>query len=227
MKLAALYSGGKDSTFAIIKAKKDGNEITHLITIFPKREDSYMFHYPCIKLTKFQAESIGIKHIIKKSSGNKYEELEDLKNVLKNLKGKIDGVLTGAVSSNYQKSRIDSICDSLGLVNISPLWGKDAYELLKEELKEGLDIIIVAVATNALDESWLGKKLNFENIKELKKMSIKKPFNIQFEGGEAESFVENSPIFKNKIIINDFDKFWDSKTSSGYIIVKKTSIIPK
>ncbi len=221
MRLAALYSGGKDSTFAIMEAKKKGHEVTHLITIAPKKSDSYMFHYPCIELTKLQAEAMGIQQLWKDSSGEKEAELEDLRKVLEGLREQVDGVLSGAVSSVYQMSRVDSICKSLGLNNVAPLWGKDAYDLLREEVNSGLEIIITSVSTAGLDKTWLGKKLNAIAVEELRMLAKRLPFNIQFEGGEAETFVTDCPLFKQKIVIEDFEKVWDSKTSSGHIVVKK------
>lgn len=227
MRLAALYSGGKDSTFAMMEAKKKGHEITHLITIAPKRSDSYMFHYPCIELTKLQAESMGIQQIWRESSGEKEKELQDLVGVLSGLKGEVDGVLSGAVSSVYQRARIDAICKSLGLNNVAPLWGKDAYDLLREEVNSDLEIVVTSVSTGGLDKNWLGRRLNAIAVEELRMLARKLPFNVQFEGGEAETFVTNCPIFQKKIVIEEFEKVWDSKTSSGYIAVKKASLIPK
>lgn len=227
MRLAALYSGGKDSTFAMMEAKKKGHEITHLITIAPKRSDSYMFHYPCIELTKLQAESMGIQQIWRESSGEKEKELQDLAGVLSGLKGEVDGVLSGAVSSVYQRARIDAICKSLGLNNVAPLWGKDAYDLLREEVNSDLEIVVTSVSTGGLDKNWLGRRLNAIAVEELRMLARKLPFNVQFEGGEAETFVTNCPIFQKKIVIEEFEKVWDSKTSSGYIVVKKASLVPK
>ena len=227
MRLAALFSGGKDSTFAVMEARKKGHDVTHLITVAPKKSDSYMFHYPCIELTKLQAEAMGVKQIWKDSSGEKEKELEDLREAISGIRGEIDGILSGAVSSQYQGSRIDAICRSFGLNNVAPLWGRDAYELLSEEASSGMEIIVTSVSTGGLDRTWLGKKLNAIAVEELRMLARKLPFNIQFEGGEAETFVTDCPLFKQKIVIEDFEKVWDSKTSSGYIIVKKSSLAPK
>jgi len=209
-----------------MKALEEGHEVTHLVTIMPKNNESYMFHYPCIDLTKLQSEALGIKHVTRQSSGKKEEELVDLREVLSGLE-EIDGVVSGAVSSEYQKKRIDAICDELGLKNFSPIWGMSALDVLREEVGAGLDILITAVATGELDRTWLGRRLNVVAIEELKILSQKRPFNVQFEGGEGETFVTDCPIFKKKVEIVDFDKIWDNKTSSGYIAVRKSSLIPK
>lgn len=227
MRLAALYSGGKDSTYAITKALEMGHTVDFLVTIAPKSSDSYMFHYPCIELTKLQAESMGIKQIWRESEGKKEVEVEDLANVLSTLRGQIDGVLSGAVSSNYQRSRIEEVCRSLGLMNVAPLWGKDAYDLLREEVNSGIDAIVTSVSTGGMDKTWLGRRLNAVAVEELKVLARKLPFNIQFEGGEAETFVTDCPLFKSKIVLKDIEKFWDSKTSSGYIVAREAALEKK
>lgn len=224
MKLAAMFSGGKDSTYAIMEAKKQGHEISHLITIAPKKIESYMFHYPCVELTKLQAEAMGIKQIWRESSGDKEDELQDLRFILEDLVGEIDGVISGAVSSRYQKSRIDAVCESLNLISLAPLWGRDAYDLLREEVDSGLDIIVTSVSTAGLDKTWLGRKLNQIAVEELRMIARRLPFNVQFEGGEAETFVMDCPLFKQKILIESFDKVWDNRTGSGYIVVKSARL---
>lgn len=225
MKLAALFSGGKDSTFALYNAIRQGHNIRYLVTIFPERQDSWMFHHPCIELTKLQSEALGIQQIIEKTKGEKEKELEDLKKALEKIKDKIEGVVSGAVASRYQKNRIDKVCKELKLKSITPLWNKNPEELFKEEIKSGFEIIITAVSAAGLDENWLGKKIDLESIEELKELSKKFGFNLVFEGGEAETLVLNAPIFKKKIDFHDAEKIWDSKTNSGYLIIKNARLI--
>ena len=63
MKLAALFSGGKDSTYSIYKVKQMGHDVRCLITLFPKSANSHMLHFPNIKLTKLQSETLEIPQI--------------------------------------------------------------------------------------------------------------------------------------------------------------------
>ncbi len=226
MRLAALYSGGKDSTFAIMEAIKSGHEIKHLITMAPERDDSYMFHYPCIDLTRMQAESMGINQVWKETAGNKEAELVDLRAAIEGVRGDIDGVLSGAVSSQYQKQRIDGICRQLNLESVTPLWGRDAYDLMKE-MAGSMDIIITAVSTSGLDRNWLGRKISTVTVEELRMLAQRTHFNIQFEGGEAETLVTDCPLFSKKLVIADYEKVWDSRTSSGYIRANGVKMVPK
>jgi diphthine-ammonia ligase len=227
MKLAALFSGGKDSTYALYKLMKEGHEIKYLITIFSERQDSWMFHYPCIELTKLQAESMGIKHIMKKTSGEKEKELVDLKDVLNSVKDEVEGIVTGALYSEYQKSRIEKICNDLGLKCMSPLWHSDLEKMLKEEIRLGFEIIIIGVAAEGLDKSWLGKKIDLDTVGELKELNKKFGINIGAEGGEFETLVLGCPIFKKKIKILDSASVWDSKTNSGCLEIKEAVLVKK
>lgn len=228
MKLAALISGGKDSIFSLYKAIQEGHEVKYLITVFPRRENSWMFHYPCVELTKLQARAIGIKHIIKESSGIKEKELKDLKKILKELKDNIEGVVSGAIASSYQKSRIDKICEQLQLKSFSPLWHKDPEEILKEEINAGFEIVIVGVYSAGLDKTWLGKIIDEKCIEDLIKLSriYGRTFMV-FEGGEAETLVIDGPIFKKRIEIIESKKVWDKKTNSGYLKIKKAKLVEK
>jgi len=111
--LAALFSGGKDSTYAIYIAQQRAWNVKHLVSIMPE-EHSLMFHYPNIELTKLLSEALGIPRVAKASKEGEEAELQVLKSELEKLKD-IDGVITGAVASDYQWSRINGVCQQLGL----------------------------------------------------------------------------------------------------------------
>ncbi|MDD5111699.1 MAG: TIGR00289 family protein, partial [Candidatus Altiarchaeota archaeon] len=94
MKVAVLFSGGKDSNYALYWALNQGFEVSHLVAIIPKRDDSYMFHLPCIGYAKLQAESIGIPIIQREVSGIKEKEVSELEGLLAKLD--VDGIVSGA-----------------------------------------------------------------------------------------------------------------------------------
>ncbi len=222
MRLAALFSGGKDSTYALNLASQN-NEVKFLITIFPEK-GSWMFHFPCIELTKLQAKALGIKQVIAKTKGEKEKELEDLKRAIKKVSNKVEGIVSGAVASNYQKSRIDKVCRELGLQSINPLWQKGQLSLLEEEAS-CMDILITGVFSEGFDESWLGRRMDKECLQDLIKVNKKYGVNLCGEGGEYETFVLDSPTFKKKILIESWKKVWEG--NSGYIVVKKAKLINK
>ncbi len=204
MKLGVLFSGGKDSTFATELANSGKNKVVCLMSVKSENKDSYMFHTPNIDLTELQAESLGIPLLTRKTKGEKEDELGDLKRLIQKAKKeyKIEGVVTGAVESVYQSSRIQRICSELDLWCFNPLWQLDQEELLNQLLKRGYEIIISGIAAYPLDENWLGRKINKSMIRELVKLRDKYGVNPAGEGGEFESLVLNGPNFSKSIKIN-------------------------
>lgn len=224
MKLAALFSGGKDSTYALWLASRE-HEIKFLVSMRSRNRESYMFHTAGMEMTEIQAEAMGIELIKMETDGIKEEELNDLEKILSELKEKgIEGITSGAVASNYQKTRIESICKKLGLECLSPLWGRDPGKLLKEMVDNGFEIIIVAVAAGGLDQSWLGRKMDSSAIRELEGLNAKHGIHVMGEGGEYETMVTDCPFFGKRIVIEDSEKKWDSTTRSGELEIRKAAL---
>ncbi len=220
MKVDALISGGKDSMYATYLAIKSGLDVKYVVSVISRNPESYMFHVPNIELTKYQAKAMGIPLIQETTEGIKEEELEDLKKALEKIRDEIDGVVTGAVQSNYQKQRIDKICNELGLKSVAPLWQKNPLELIKQMVADGFEIIITAVAAPPLDEKWLGRRID-DCLNELIELNRKNKIHVGGEGGEYETFVLNCPLFNKKIEILDSVKHWDAKIRSGWLEIKK------
>ena len=145
-----------------------------------------------------------------KNNESDVEELE-LDNLIKTAKKtfEIEGIVHGGIHSEYQKNKFEMLCKKNNLLLISPIWQKDASLYMKELLENKFEYIISSVSTNGLDESWLGKKIGPSEFHELEKLSNKFQFNLNFEGGEAETFVINCPLFENSIKITNYNKIWD------------------
>lgn len=227
MKVCILYSGAKDSNYALYLAKKMGHDITCLATFMSNNPESYMFHTPNIKWVKLQAKAIGIPIEIFKTEGIKELELKDIEIALKKIKKKykIEGVVSGAIESNYQRKRIKKICEILGLKSINPLWKLNQEEYIKELINSGFKIKIVGVYAEGLTKDWLGKNLNKKTFDKLKKLNQKYKVHMAGEGGEYETFVYDGPIFKKRIKIIESEKIWE--VNSGILNIKKAELSEK
>jgi len=205
MNVGVLFSGGKDSTYAAFLAKKQGYDVKCLISLVSENPDSYMFHTPSISKVKKQAETMSIPLIIQKTKGEKELELKDLETAIKRAKSefKIQGLVTGAVESVYQASRIQKICDMLDLDCFNPLWKKDQIELLNDLIKNDFEIIITGVFAYPLDESWLGRAIDQDFLQDVKELYEKYKINPAGEGREFETFVINCPLFSKGLKIID------------------------
>ena len=202
MKLGILFSGGKDSYLAMHLASED-HEISCLLTMKSSNQDSWMFHTPAITWTNLQAESMGIPQIIQETEGIQDDELDDLFTLIKKAKEEfsIQGIVTGALASTYQSTRIQKICNKLNLWCFNPLWQLSQEKLLKKLQTHNISSIITGIAAEPFDESWLGKEIDSSTVNDLLLYSKKYRINPAGEGGEFESLVINAPMFSKKLEI--------------------------
>jgi len=207
MKLGTLFSGGKDSVLAAELAS-ECEDVTCLVTLVSKNPNSYMFHTPLIRETALQARSMGLPQVMVETEGEKEEEVLDLEEAFRtavDIHG-IEGIVTGAIHSVYQASRIQRACRKVGLWCFNPLWQRDQLEVLAEVLSRGYRVVISAVAAYPLGEEWLGRVLDHEALGELKDLRDRLAFNPAGEGGEFETFVLEGPLFKIPLRIRNMTK---------------------
>lgn len=226
MKIGALFTGGKDSTYSAFLAGKD-NDVVCLMNMYSENKDSYMFHTVGDKLLEMQAEALSMPLERHKTTGVKEEELFDLRNFISDIKERynIEGIVSGALASEYQYNRINTILKDLNLASITPLWHVDIESYLNDLIKNGFHAIIVSVSAEGLDESWLGKEINSENLAKLVELSKKYRFNLGFEGGEAETAVIDGPNFKYGIKIEKSSVVKDE--GKAYLNIEKAVKVEK
>ena len=159
MRLGVLFSGGKDSTLALHLASEK-EQVVCLITVVSKNPESYMFHTPNIDVTALQAEALELPLVSVVTEGQKEEELADLEKAIAQAKSKyqIEGVVTGAVESVYQASRVQRICNKLDLWCFNPLWKHDQQALLETLVEKEFKVIISGIFAYPLDENGLENK---------------------------------------------------------------------
>ncbi len=220
MKIAALFSGGKDSAYAAYIAQQWGWEITQLVSLFSKNPDSFMYHTVNIHLTKYLAQAMDIPLYCAETAGEKEKELNELKHLLKPLD--VDGVVSGAIASEYQRIRIEQVCNELDIKSFTPLWHKDQELLLHDQVKAGFHILIVGVFAQGFDETWLGRTIDERCITELHTLHKKTGINSAGEGGEFETLVVDGPLFTQKVVIDEIEKHWHR--DNGKLVIKKAHL---
>ena len=212
MKLAALFSGGKDSTYTIYNARQMGHDVKCLITLFPKSPNSHLLHFPSIKLTKLQSETMNIPHLVTElETDETNQEMSVLGALLEKAKQdfQIDGSVHGGISSEFQKKRFENICKENNLSVLAPLWKTNPQEYMNDLINSDFKFILTSVSSDGLDETWLGKIITASDLSKLSELSEKYGFNLNFEGGEAETFVVDCPLYSYPIQITKSKKIWD------------------
>lgn len=204
-KLAVLLSTGKDSVYAMYTMVKQNYPIACLLTMQSTNQDSYMFHTPAVELAKLQAESMELPLLTQQTTGEKEAELNDLHTLIKRAKTEynIDGIVTGALYSTYQRERIEKIAEDIGIQVFSPLWHIDQEEEMRNLLDKDFEIIFTAIAADGLNKKWLNTPITHQHVSRLVALNEKIGLNIAGEGGEFESLVLHCPLFTKRIIIKD------------------------
>jgi ABC transporter with metal-binding/Fe-S-binding domain ATP-binding protein len=228
VKIAALFSGGKDSTFAISCAKEMGHDVVCVISMHPPGDDSILFHYPNNWVTLQLANAMQIPLLTFTVSGrSKQEEINALEEAVahaKSLYG-IEGIVHGGISSNHQKQAFDLVCMHQRITAVAPIWDSDPETYMIKLIERGFNIVIVAVSAMGLGREWLGKVLDIEAISKLALLSKKYGFNLTFEGGEAETLVVDCPLFTKRIEINSANIRWDGQR--GIFEIQDVALVEK
>jgi ABC transporter with metal-binding/Fe-S-binding domain ATP-binding protein len=231
----ALFSGGKDSSWALYRALEAGLPVSHLLTVHPS-EDSYMYHVPETRLTGLAAGAVGIDHVevvagdlnapgATDASAQGDREVAPLERALRTLVADEDvaGVTAGAVESEYQTSRIRALCDRLGLELFAPLYGEDPETLGRAMVDAGFEIRILAVAAGGLDESWLWRRLDHDALDDLLDLNERYGVHPLGEGGEFETVVVAGPHMDGRLAV-EYETEW--RDGRGRVRVTEASVQP-
>ena len=172
--------------------QQSGHMVDHLVNIVPSDRYSWVFHTPNLHLIPLMAEAMGRNLVSITSSGEEADDLRALREALETLD--VDGVITGALASDYQWDRINGVCEDIGLRTFSPLWRKDQWTLLQEMVDAGIRSIIVGTYAEGLGPEWLGRELDMGTIEEMKVLAVRYGMNVAGEGGEYETLTLDSPM---------------------------------
>lgn len=206
MRLASLYSGGKDSTFSLYLMEQSGHDIPYLVNVVPEDAASWIFHTPNLSVVPLMAESMGKELVTAKSSGTEEGDMKGLRSALDGLD--VEGVVSGAIWSDYQWDRMNIVCGDLGLKLMAPLWRKDQDMLMDQFIDSGIRSMIVGCYAEGLGEEWLGRIIDRQAVEELKAIRARTGISIMGEGGEYESLTIDSPMHSRPLEIVSSEKDW-------------------
>ncbi|XP_028798731.1 diphthine--ammonia ligase isoform X2 [Neltuma alba] len=233
MKVVALISGGKDSCYAMMECIKHGHEIVALANLMPDdgsvdELDSYMYQTVGHQIIISYAECMGLPLFRRRIKGSTRhhelgyrptlgDEVEDMFILLSEVKRQIPSVTavsSGAIASDYQRLRVESVCSRLGLVSLAYLWKQDQSLLLQEMIANGIVAVIVKVAAMGLDPAkHLGREITFLN-SYLHKLKELYGINVCGEGGEYETLTLDCPLFINaRIMLDEYQVVMHSSDS--------------
>jgi len=208
---AGLFSGGKDSLYAIYLAEKEGVNVEHLICLIPSFPVPSP-HAENLEAIKFIAKSMRRKLTII----DLHEGADEFISVLRSLN--VDILVAGDVCIEEHKSWLEKICNEANVNLLEPLFGRDTTKLFKEIFNSGFKAVIIGVDTRYLEEELLGFTLNKKTAARfLSRAGYADPLG---ENGEYHTLVTDCPLYPKPLKIKSAKKI-----VAGNIIYLLLSII--
>ena len=220
MRVAALFSGGKDSAYAATRAADAGHTIACMVTVEPPSPASELLHYPCAGATALQAESMGVPHILRRAGTDGAAGQEDAVAgaLAEAARGHgAEGAVHGGLRSEYQRRAFGRACGAAGLEPLAPVWAGSAgggglpaqMSYVRGLLAAGVRFVVTAVSAGGLGPEWLGREVDAAAVGELEALSRRHGIGADFEGGEAETLATDCPLFSHPIEIVRRGARWD------------------
>jgi ABC transporter with metal-binding/Fe-S-binding domain ATP-binding protein len=218
-----LFSGGKDSSYATYTAVQRGWDLSHLLSVFPEDRHSMLFHVPNLHLTAMLADAMERPLVTETAMSGEEGELDALRRLFQRID--VDGVVVGAIASDYQHDRVNRVADETGLRVFAPLWRHDPRRLIRDYLAADFQIVFSSVSAEGLDASWLGRRWDAGVIEDLLRFQRVHGVHPCGEGGEFETLVLDCPLFRQRLDIVRAEPQWDG--TAGIWRVFEARLVPK
>lgn len=208
MKAAGLFSGGKDSLYAIYLAEKQGLKVEHLICLIP----SFPLpspHAENIDALKILAESMKKSLTIIDFHREERRFVEALQRL------EVNALVAGDIFVEQHVSYLEKICDRAGVDLLEPLFGRKTSDLFHEIFDSGFKALIIGVDVRYLGEEWLGFTLSTETANTF--LSKTEGVDPLGENGEYHTVVIECPLYPKPFKIKSSKKI--IVKDHGYLII--------
>ncbi len=177
--------------------KTGGYQIASLLTTVTDEYDRISMHGVRRTLLERQAESLGLplhKIYIPKNCANREYESRMEEALDRFRKSGVERVAFGDIFLEDLRKYREANLGKIGMQGLFPIWGRDTRELIRTFIQLGFRAVIVCVDSKVLGQSFAGKFIDDDFLRDL-------PASIDpcGENGEFHSFVFDGPIFKEPI----------------------------
>ena len=192
MPYAIMSSGGKDSTLALDRARRNSLEVHYLVNIYESSTNRVRFHGVRHELILQQAEFLGLEPITRYTTPDDFEQafasaLEELK------EHGVEGVIFGNIHLSDVRSWYEERVREAGFEHVEPIWGDPPIELAWEIVERGYQLVVVSVDSSQGARDLLGREFDADLVTELGCTDGLDPCG---ERGEYHTFVFDGPEFR-------------------------------
>jgi diphthine-ammonia ligase len=201
VRVLALLSGGKDSVCAVETARGFGWDVAAALVLRPAEDDAWMFHTPNLPVVAGVAECLGLPLVEADVRTGRLEEVEDLERAVAAAKRDLclDGLVSGALASDYQRTRLDAVGHRTGLKTFAPLWHKEPRGYVDSLLAAGWDIRFSRTAADGVPSAWAGQRLDAAKVAAMAGHRARP--HVAGEGGEYETLVLDAPCYSRRLVV--------------------------
>jgi diphthine-ammonia ligase len=221
MKVAVLWSGGKDSCLACQRAMSQDYDVAALVTFIL---DSWPSLCHPLSIMSLQSKALGIPHTTARLREPYREAYRQSVSKLMRTDG-IQGIVTGDIWIENHRRWMEDVCEGLNIDVIMPLWNEDGHHLLDAVISSGFRPVFTCVKEPWFDTDWLGRQLDRRRVEALRSLQERFGIDVCGENGEYHTMVLDGPIFKRSITIEEFTP--DRKNSTLFLRPQRVSLRSK
>lgn len=196
MPYALMTSGGKDSTLALDRARRDGLHVTCCVNLFEGTTRRVRFHGVRHQLIKLQAKALGLELLQASTHPPDFETA--FVRLLEQLKSRgFDGVVFGNVHLQDVRAWYEKRVSSAGLEHVEPLWGAPPIEIAWEVVERGYHSLVVSVDLARPAAGMLAREFDADLVTEI---GVTEDLDPLGEQGEYHTFVYDGPAFSDPVV---------------------------
>ena len=190
---AVAWSGGKDSTLALHRARTGGLRVTHLVSVVDGESDRIPYHGTSAEVLVAQSEALDLELELARTRPDRDFEAS-FEGLLEKLAlAGIRGVVFGNVHLADVRAWWEKRVGAAGLEHVEPLWGGEPARLVREYVQLGYRSQVVSVLLDSpADPAWLGRELDRELLEEIAAREEVDPCG---ERGEFHTVCRDGPLF--------------------------------
>jgi uncharacterized protein (TIGR00290 family) len=190
-----MWSGGKDSCLALMRAQRQKLVVTTLVNIYDQATGRVRFHATRRELIQAQAAALGIALLQPATTPEAYERT--FVTMLGELARRgIRGVILGDIHLADVRAWFEERVSAARLEHVEPLWQEPSRALLEEFISSGCQAVVTCVELAKLPGSWLGRALDDGFLVDIGRHPKVDPCG---EHGEYHTFVYGGPPFVHPI----------------------------
>lgn len=190
---AVAWSGGKDSTLALHRARTGGLRVTHLVSVVDGESGRIPYHGTPAEVLAAQSEALGLALELARTRPDRDFEAS-FEGLLEKLADKgIRGLVFGNIHLADVRAWWEKRVGGAGLEHVEPLWGGEPARLVREYVQLGYRSRVVSVLLDSpADPAWLGRELDRELLEEIAAREDVDPCG---ERGEFHTVCRDGPLF--------------------------------